>query len=60
MRKAIASILSAWWTFIQAHRFLGLLTTLAFAAACAGALYLIIAQLPTLMAMPCLHGGGCQ
>jgi hypothetical protein len=55
MRKKLASVLSAYWAFIQKHPLLSIVTSLAMMAACAGAIYLIAVQFPTFA--PCFFPG---
>ncbi|MDA8243606.1 MAG: hypothetical protein M0025_05750 [Elusimicrobia bacterium] len=55
MRKQIADIIRGYFDFTRKHRFFGLLVSLVVAAACAGAVYLIIANFPRYI--PCITGG---
>jgi hypothetical protein len=57
IRKYLAAFLQSCFDFSRQHRFLGFLAALVLGASCAGALYLIIQEFPTLIALPCFTGG---
>lgn len=56
-RKFTASLLQACWDFSRAHRAVSFLAALVLGAACAGALYLLAVQFPTVIDLSCLTGG---
>ncbi len=56
-RKALAAALKAYWDFIQKHPLISMVLSLVLAAACAGGIYLIWQQFPSLLRLPCFRGG---
>ncbi|MDD2806091.1 MAG: hypothetical protein PHV33_11090 [Elusimicrobiales bacterium] len=57
LRKLTAALLRGCLDFGRKHRVLGFLAALLLGASCAGAVYLIAQQFPTVIALPCFTGG---
>lgn len=57
IRKAIAAALTAYWDLVRKHPFINIALSLVLIAACAGAIYLLLQQFPSLMQLPCFKGG---
>lgn len=59
MLKVIARILQIYLDFIKRHPAISLVLSLLVAAACVGAIYLILVNMPPWLVLPCFTGG-CQ
>lgn len=57
IRKNIAAALTAYWELVKKHPFINIALSLALIAACAGAIYLLLLQVPALTQLPCFRGG---
>jgi len=60
IKRVLAAILTFYWEFIKRHPLVSIFFSLILMAACAGGIYLIFKEFPTLMSMPCFRGGGCS
>ena len=56
LRKQLVEFLIAYISFMKRHLVLGFGVSLLLLAACAGGIYLLALQLPTIVALPCFTG----
>lgn len=57
IKKTIARLLQIYWDFIQRHPLISLVFSLVIVAACLGAIYLLLINLPPYLSLPCFTGG---